>query len=203
MNVYSDINRIHTRMRIGSVRTFPFDRDFKSINRIHHCAFIIIHKKSDRHLSRRYMIRKRCIYLGILKDSVFNHILTSLKGLFRRLEHEFHCSFQLTFLFFQNPCRTQKHCRMKIMSTSMCCFSCWTGKCFTAFLRHRKSIHICTQEKNLTAISKHCRNSLSAFNRIQTILFQLIHHISFRLRKFKSCLCILMNVSSVCYCLVF
>ena len=99
--------------------------------------------------------------------------------------------------------RTQKHCRMKIMSTSMCCFSCWTGKCFTAFLRHRKSIHICTQEKNLTAISKHCRNSLSAFNRIQTILFQLIHHISFRLRKFKSCLCILMNVSSVCYCLVF
>ena len=100
MNVYSDINRIHTRMRIGSVRTFPFDRDFKSINRIHHCAFIIIHKKSDRHLSRRYMIRKCYIYLRILKNPMLNHILTSLKCLFRRLEHEFHSSFQLAFLFF-------------------------------------------------------------------------------------------------------
>ena len=149
------------------------------------------------------MICKCCIHLWILKNPMLDHILASLKCLFRRLEHEFHCSFQLTFLFFQNPCRTQKHCCMKIMSASMCRLSCRTRKWFAAFLRHRKSVHICTQKKNFSTISKRCRNSFSTFNRIQTILFQLIHHISFRLRKLKSCLCILMNVSSVCYCLVF
>ena len=92
MHMHPDVDGIDPCLRISAVTASPCDRDPKTVHRIHHRSTGIVHKQPHRHPSWGHMIRQCPVHMGLLQNSVRNHIPASLKGLFRRLEHEFHRS---------------------------------------------------------------------------------------------------------------
>ena len=148
------------------------------------------------------MVCKCCINRRILKNTILDHILASFKSFFCRLEHEFDSSFQCIFFFFQHLCCCKKHCGMEIMSACMCFFSCRTCKFFSAFFRHRKCIHICSQKKNLSPFAECSCYPVATILRLKSVFCQLFHNISFGLWKIQTSFSIFVDVSAVCNCFI-
>ena len=198
VDMHGDVDGVNGHMGVCAVGSFALHRNAEAVTGIHHGAPVII-EIAPRRSAGPHMEGQGRVHPGVFQNPRSDHILSALKGLLRRLEHELDRSFQFLFLLFQHPGSRQQHGGMEVMAAGVGFLPRGTGKGQAALLRHGQGVHIRPQKQHSAAAADGGGNAMTAPPGRNAVLPQFFIDILDRLGQIQSHFRVGMEVSAVVY----